>query len=73
MGIKMKNNTKAKNPRRNALPPAWRVSFERLDAALQENTGCNNARTIALLRKAAFADVEALKASGEVIIPVWEP
>ncbi len=48
-------------------------SFERLDAALQENTGCNNARTIALLRKAAFADVEALKASGELVIPVWEP
>ena len=56
-----------------ALPPAWRPAFERLDTALRENTGYNNARTIALLRKAAFADVEALEASGEVVIPVWEP
>jgi hypothetical protein len=69
----MKKQYQSKNARRNALPPAWRPGFERLDAALRENTGYNNARTIALLRKAAFADVAALEASGEVVIPVWEP
>jgi hypothetical protein len=58
---------------RKPLPPAWRPAFERLDAALRENTGSSNARKIAALRKVAFADVEALKASGEVIIPTWEP
>jgi hypothetical protein len=69
----MKKQYQNKNARQNALPPAWRPGFERLDAALRENTGYNNARTIALLRKAAFADVEALEASGELVIPVWEP
>jgi hypothetical protein len=69
----MKKQYQSKNARRNALPPAWRPAFERLDAALRENTSCNNARRIALLNKIAFADVEALKASGEVIIPTWEP
>jgi hypothetical protein len=56
-----------------ALPPAWRPAFERLDTALRENTGSSNARKIAALRKVCFADVEALEASGEVVIPVWEP
>ena len=55
------------------LPPASRAAFERLDTALRENADSSNARKIAILRKVAFADVEALKASGEVIIPVWEP
>jgi len=53
-----------------ALPPAWRPAFERLDTALRENTGSSNARKIAALRKVCFADVEALEASGEVVIPV---
>ncbi len=57
----------------NALPPDWRAAFERLDTALRENTDSSNERKIAALRKVCFADVEALKASGELIIPVWEP
>jgi len=55
------------------LPPASRAAFERLDTALRENADSSNARKIAILRKVCFADVEALKASGELVIPVWEP
>ena len=69
----MKKQYQSKNARQNALPRAWRPAFERLDAALRENTSCNNARRIALLNKIAFADVAALEASGELVIPVWEP
>ena len=69
----MKKQYQNKNARQNALPPAWRPAFERLDTALRENTGSSNARKIAALRKVCFADVEALEASGEVVIPVWEP
>ena len=58
---------------RKSLPPASRAAFERLDAALRENAGSCNARKIAILRKVAFADVEAFEASGELVIPVWEP
>ena len=58
---------------RKSLPPASRASFERLDTALRENADSSNARKIAILRKVCFADVEALKASGELVIPVWEP
>ena len=61
------------NPHLKALPPAWRPAFERLDTALRENTGSSNARKIAALRKVCFADVEAFEASGELVIPKWEP
>jgi hypothetical protein len=71
----MKKQYQNKNIPRKPLPPAWRPAFERLDAALRENTGSSNARKIAALRKVAFADVEALKASGEIerMMPKWEP
>ena len=62
-----------KQSHQNALPPDWRAAFERLDTALRENAGSSNARKIAILRKVAFADVEAFEASGELVIPVWEP
>ena len=58
---------------RKYLPPASRAVFERLDTALRENADSSNARKIAILRKVAFADVEAFEASGELVIPVWEP
>jgi hypothetical protein len=61
------------NPLLKALPPAWRPAFERLDTALRENADSSNDRKIAALRKVCFADVEAFEASGELIIPVWEP
>ena len=58
---------------RKYLPPASRAAFERLDTALRENADSSNDRKIAILRKVAFADVEAFEASGELVIPVWEP
>jgi hypothetical protein len=69
--LRVKKMKKQSHPK--ALPPAWRAAFQRLDTALRENTSSNNARKIAILRKVAFADVERLKASGEVIIPTWKP
>ena len=61
---------------RKALPRTWRAAFERLDAALRENTTrINDARKIAILRKIAAANVERLKAPGELnrIMPKQEP
>jgi hypothetical protein len=58
---------------RKYLPPASRAVFERLDTALRENADSSNDRKIAALRKICFAEVAALEASGEVIIPTWEP
>jgi hypothetical protein len=66
----MKNQS---STHRKSLPPASRAAFERLDTALRENAGSCNARKIAILRKVAFADVEAFEASGELVIPKWEP
>ena len=62
-----------KQSHQKALPPASRTAFERLDTALRENADSSNARKIAILRKVAFADVEAFEASGELVIPKWEP
>ena len=73
LGIKMKKQYQNKNIPRKPLPRAWRAAFERLDTALRENTGSSNARKIAALRKVCFADVEAFEASGELVIPKWEP
>jgi hypothetical protein len=71
--VKLRVKKMKKQSHQNALPPDWRAAFERLDIALRENAGSSNARKIAILRKVCFADVEALKASGELIIPKWEP
>ena len=49
--------------------PAYRPAFERLDAALAENTPCNNIEKIRRLRMALFGDVDQLQASGTVKIP----
>ena len=49
--------------------PAYRPAFERLDAALEENTPCDNREKIRLMRLAMFADVDALEKSGRVKIP----
>lgn len=49
--------------------PAYRPAFERLDAALEENTPCDNREKIRLMRLAMFADVDKLEKSGEVVIP----
>jgi hypothetical protein len=49
--------------------PAYRQAFERLDAALAENTPCNNIEKIRRLRIAMFGDVDALEKSGKIKIP----
>jgi hypothetical protein len=49
--------------------PAYRPAFERLDAALEGNTPCDNREKIRLMRLALFADVDALEKSGRVVIP----
>jgi hypothetical protein len=49
--------------------PAWRPAFERLDAALEENTPSNNYEKIRLMRLALFADVDKLHESGRIKIP----
>jgi hypothetical protein len=62
------------NHRRKAPPPrlkspAYRQAFERLDAALEENTPCDNHEKIRLMRLALFADVDKLQASGRIKFP----
>jgi hypothetical protein len=47
--------------------PAYRRAFERLDAALEKNSSFNRAEIIAAMRKAAFADVDELVASGRLL------
>ena len=72
----MKKQYQNKNIPRNPLPRAWRAAFERLDAALRENTTRdNNARKIAILRKIAFANAEHFKAPGELerMVPKRDP
>lgn len=49
--------------------PAYRQAFERLDAALEENTKVNNAELIRQMRAEYFADVDELAKSGAVKIP----
>ena len=62
------------NRRAKTGPPriknaAYRPALERLDAALAENTRLDNYEKIRLMRLAMFADVDALEASGKVVIP----
>ena len=49
--------------------PAYRQAFDRLDAALETNTPCDNREKIRLLRMALFGDVDKLEASDTVEIP----
>jgi len=49
--------------------PAYRQAFERLDESLEQNSGFSNAEKIRLMRRAMFADVDALEKSGRIIIP----
>jgi len=49
--------------------PAYRPAFERLDAALEENTTYDNREKIRLMREAMFADVDRLQKSGSAVIP----
>lgn len=46
-----------------------RDALRRLDEALEKNSGFSNAEKIRLMRKAMFADVDALVQSGKIKIP----
>ena len=62
-------NHRPKSPPPRLKIPAYRQAFERLDAALAENTPCNNIEKIRRLRIAMFGDVDALEKSGKIKIP----
>ena len=62
-------NRRQKPPRRLVHHPAYRQAFERLDAALEENTPWNNSEKIRLMRQAAFADVDEYVKSGALKLP----
>ena len=62
-------NRHQKPPPARLKNPAYRPAFERLDAALAENTPCNIIERIQLLRVALFGDVAKLQASGTLVIP----
>lgn len=56
-------------PHRPVHSAPYRQAFERLDAALEENTPLNNFEKIRLMRLAAFADVDAYQKSGMLKLP----
>jgi len=58
-----------KHPRFFVRNPAYRQAFERLDAALEENTPSDNSEKIRLMRAAHFADVDAYQKSGQLKLP----
>jgi len=62
-------NRRQKPWHRGPPPAAYRPAFERLDAALEENTPCDNREKLRLMRAAYFADVDALEKSGAVVLP----
>jgi hypothetical protein len=51
-------NRRKKALQHRSQSPAYRQAFERLDAALEENTPSNNYEKIRLMRLAMFADVD---------------
>jgi len=62
-------NRHPKPPQHRSKNPAYRQAFERLDAALEENTPHDNSHKIRLMRLAMFADVEKMQESGQIKIP----
>jgi len=62
-------NRHQKQPHFIVRNPAYRQAFQRLDESLEKNLGFSNAEKIRLMRKAMFADVDALEKSGTVKLP----
>jgi hypothetical protein len=62
-------NRRHKPPPPRSQAPAYREAFDRLDAALEANTPSGNHEKIRLMRLALFADVNALKRTGSLVIP----
>ena len=61
--------SRQRSPQHRPKNPAYRQAFERLDAALEENTPSDNYEKIRRMRLAYFADVDALEKSGKLVIP----
>jgi hypothetical protein len=62
-------NRQHKQPYLKVRSPAYRQAFERLDAALEENTQSDNTEKIRRMRQAYFASVDELEKSGRVKLP----
>jgi hypothetical protein len=58
-----------KSPQLRIQNPAYGRAFERLDAALEENTQSDNSRLIRLMREAYLKEQEESRKSGTIIIP----
>ncbi|MGA3268958.1 MAG: hypothetical protein ABSE16_19325 [Verrucomicrobiota bacterium] len=50
--------------------PAYRQAFQRLDEALAENGSGNNHQKIRRMRRSLFADMNELRKSGRMKIPI---
>jgi hypothetical protein len=50
-------------------PPAYREAFQRLDAALEQNTPSDNPGKIRLMRQVYFADVDEFQKTGKLVLP----
>ncbi|HXB57955.1 MAG TPA: hypothetical protein VNU95_00210 [Candidatus Acidoferrales bacterium] len=59
-------NNRRKHPSFTVHNRAWRRAFECLDGVLDQNTPSNNSEKIAAMRRAYFADVDALD---EIVLP----
>ena len=46
-------------------------AFERIEAALEQNTESSNVEKIRLMRELYFADVDALQKSGTIKLPKY--
>jgi len=65
-------NRHHKQPYLKVRNSAYRQAFERLDAALEENSPSDNSEKIRFMRQAYFADVDKLQKSGRIKIPKQE-
>ena len=63
----MNHRQKPRNP--PVRNPAYRQAFARLEEALEENTVSDNTEKIRQMRAVMFADVDAVLASGQLILP----
>ena len=56
-------------PPRGTHSRAYQRAFQRLDESLERASDFSNAEVIAAMRKAYFADVDKLQASGKLVLP----
>jgi hypothetical protein len=58
-----------KSPPRRPKPPAYRQAFERLDAALDRNSGSNAGERIDMARRALFGDLSRIQVPAKTVVP----